>query len=621
MKKIFIICGLLALCTLTFFGCDNDKSENSNTEDSTENISDNSDATTYTEDSTEKNISDNSDVATYTVSWIDEKGSLLYASTVKHGEIPFCSYDVVDTAEWDYTLDGWSTSQGGDTLAAIPAATADTTYYACVSSVKRTYTVSFECNGGSAVSDVAAEYGASVQEPSAPTRDGYRFVGWFTDTALNVSVDWRQAITGNTTYYAAWLPTVDMGQYLSALLNGYKADPYTYIPQSMQRGYAPNAINKGDIITDYSSQTSVSAIPAQGFGEQWNMILENLDQSKIFFNTLSAVEGLSSISVAGFNNYISQNPSNTAEYSFTQGIYSISIKFDGQIMYYTINYTGNIGELGEQTVQIAMSFKVQNGERTVRIQIGDANAVKYTLTENSYEFAIKYMGIRRAYFSIQTKKDGTKEGHIYEFLTVSGKEIKSAADFFITDSYAVAIGNKADSMIVFEGYIVELYNISSGKLICYEVQETLASKTYDTYWFDLCQIEGFEKILCTEKKDNGKGSFRVNGSTDEWKVDRILTSRKFDIEFRTQYFYYYDNKEQKYISVKAELPMLFIQRNNLNTFTADVLSKNGITLSVNVRSDALEALDQYYDTLLPIFKVNKDRMTSDSVVNFIGNKR
>lgn len=608
MRKIFIVFSLLAICTFALWGCESSQSETESTVNITDDIQNKTD-----------NTSNSADVDTvYTISWIDEKGTLLYSSKVNSGNVPSYSYDVMDTAEWDYTFEGWSTSQCGSILEKIPAACADATYYACVSAVKRTYTVSFECNGGSDTAPLNIEYGTTASAPASPIRNGYRFIGWFTDQNLKNSVDWTQTVTENTTYYAAWLPKVDMEQYLTALLNGYKADPYSYIPQSMQKNYATNAISKGDIINDYSSQISVSKIPSRGFGEQWNMILENLEQSKIFFNTLSVVEDLSSISAAAFNNYIAQNPADTAEYSFKSGIYSITVKFDGQTMYYTINYTGNVGELGEQTVQIAMSLNIQSEERTVRIQIGDANAVKYTLTENSYEFAIKYMGVRRAYFSIQRKNDGSTEGHIYEFLTVSEAEIKSAADFFITDSYAVAIGNKADGMIVFDGYIVELYDVSSGKLICYEVQETLATKTYDTYWFDLCQVEGFEKISCTDKKDNGKGSFYVNGSTDEWKVDRNLTSRKFDIEFRTQYFYYYDEEDQKYVTAKSELPMLFIQRDNFDTFTADALKKNGISLSVNVNSADLKVLDQYYDTLLPVFKTSKDNMTSNEL---IGSKR
>jgi uncharacterized repeat protein (TIGR02543 family) len=67
------------------------------------------------------------------------------------------------------------------------------------------WTVSFDSQGGSAVSSQNIEDGGLVTEPSDPTRTGYTFNGWF--TASSGGTEWNFAtgtITSNTTLYAHW---------------------------------------------------------------------------------------------------------------------------------------------------------------------------------------------------------------------------------------------------------------------------------------------------------------------------------------------------------------------------------------------------------------------------------
>lgn len=66
------------------------------------------------------------------------------------------------------------------------------------------YMVSFDSQGGSAVaSQTVAENGKAVK-PAAPTRSGYTFAGWFTDTAYTSEWDFETAVTENLTLYAKW---------------------------------------------------------------------------------------------------------------------------------------------------------------------------------------------------------------------------------------------------------------------------------------------------------------------------------------------------------------------------------------------------------------------------------
>ena len=43
-----------------------------------------------------------------------------------------------------------------------------------------------------------------LTKPSDPTKDGYTFNGWFTDTELTTAWDFATTIDTNTTLYAKW---------------------------------------------------------------------------------------------------------------------------------------------------------------------------------------------------------------------------------------------------------------------------------------------------------------------------------------------------------------------------------------------------------------------------------
>lgn len=556
----------------------------------------------------------------YVITWMDENGNKLTSNEIIDGETPNYNYEKKDTAEWDYTVEGWSNSVGGDVLSSIPSATENATYYAVVTKVKQKYTVTFNSNGGSTVESQTVEYGALATLPEEPTYDGYRFMGWCTDLDGNNSVDFNSAITGSTEYFAIWNAVVDVKALLNALLSGYDLSPYNYIPESMRLDFSANLVKNGDIISDYSNGfTNISDI-TYGFGEQYHMVLDNLEQTKLFYNVLTVVEGLSASSISAFNNYFDKNPADTAHHSFENGIYNITIDFDGKTISYILDYTAELPVLNEQTVQIALTMDIETSERVVRIQLGDANALTYKITENSYEFAIKYLGVRRAMFTIERDDNGNVSGSIYEFLTVSSAEVASCAEFYITEDYVSVIGNKASGMLGFTGYINELYDVNTGALLGYEVQETLSALTYDTLWFNLKDIDGINSIKYQPAEGKEAAKVFINGSSTQWQAKKVLLSRRFDIELRTQFVYSYDATEQKYIEHKIEVPMIFVQEKNYDTFIDDVEATNDVTISVEVSDADLDKILEDYDTLIPIFIENKDKVTVDTIITYIGEK-
>jgi uncharacterized repeat protein (TIGR02543 family) len=68
-----------------------------------------------------------------------------------------------------------------------------------------TYTVTFNSEGGSAVDPQSVAYGGKVTEPTAPTKDGFTFGGWYKEEACTTPWDFaNDTVTMDTTLYAKW---------------------------------------------------------------------------------------------------------------------------------------------------------------------------------------------------------------------------------------------------------------------------------------------------------------------------------------------------------------------------------------------------------------------------------
>ncbi len=84
------------------------------------------------------------------------------------------------------------------------------------------YTVSFDLNYSGSTGAPASQTitsGLNVSTPTAPTRDGYIFNGWFVATTGGDAITTLGPITANTQYYAQWTPVPCTEDYNRVLLN------------------------------------------------------------------------------------------------------------------------------------------------------------------------------------------------------------------------------------------------------------------------------------------------------------------------------------------------------------------------------------------------------------------
>lgn len=85
---------------------------------------------------------------------------------------------------------------------------------------KVTYTVSFETNGGNAITPVTVLNGKSAAKPTTdPVKENFLFVGWYADSALTTPYNFEAPVTANTTVYARWVAATVSGVEYNVILD------------------------------------------------------------------------------------------------------------------------------------------------------------------------------------------------------------------------------------------------------------------------------------------------------------------------------------------------------------------------------------------------------------------
>jgi len=120
------------------------------------------------------------------------------------------------------------------------------------------YTIKFETNGGSAVKAITVNKNAVATEPTAPTKEGFKFDGWYTDKELTTAYDFTAKGTKNFTLYAKWTeiekePVVDETETIT--FSDVKENDWFYenvqyvVENNLMNGVAEDKFAPNDTLT------------------------------------------------------------------------------------------------------------------------------------------------------------------------------------------------------------------------------------------------------------------------------------------------------------------------------------------------------------------------------------
>ena len=208
-----------------------------------------------------------------------------------------------------------------------PSSADDYSPYLSLPTIKRTYTVSYNANGGSgAPSSQTKTYGVNLTLSSTiPTRAGYAFKGWATSSTGAVAYPAGGTYSANSavTLYAVWelLGNVKMGSYSAFRCDssGNADDEGTYGKFTCTYILSGQGVNEGSVTgryraSDVSTWTNITNIiqsdphiKAEGVSSlsvNVSCLISNISQDKSYLIELTVTDSYGNTAIA--SDYISQ---------------------------------------------------------------------------------------------------------------------------------------------------------------------------------------------------------------------------------------------------------------------------------------------------------------------------
>lgn len=133
----------------------------------------------------------------YEVTFNDEDATIFPVNgqdtqRVEHGSGAIAPPDPVKIG---YTFSGWHLP--------FDAITTDMTITA--QWLINSYTISFDTDGGSDISDIGADFATPLTAPADPTKSGYQFAGWYRDPGLTLEYQFPETMPAENLFlYAKW---------------------------------------------------------------------------------------------------------------------------------------------------------------------------------------------------------------------------------------------------------------------------------------------------------------------------------------------------------------------------------------------------------------------------------
>ncbi|MCH5153701.1 MAG: InlB B-repeat-containing protein [Clostridiales bacterium] len=183
-----------------------------------------------------------------------------------------------------YEFGGWFTNAECDGVEYTFAAAAEgmpTEFYA--KWIPNKYTVSFNSNGGSDVAEITdVVYNTTISAPTAPTKAGYRFDGWYKDAALSNVWTFGEngdKVTDDITLYAKWTPnqyTVKFDSMGGSDVNDFTGDYNALVEEPnvpTKDGYTFGGWYKeSSLTTPWDFDTDTMPIDGTTLYAKWNVI-------------------------------------------------------------------------------------------------------------------------------------------------------------------------------------------------------------------------------------------------------------------------------------------------------------------------------------------------------------
>lgn len=169
-------------------------------------ITDNADTITIAQGTTgDKSYQANWSIDTYTITY-DLDGGTNNAYNPSSYQVTDSDITLKSPEKKGHSFEGWKLNGTGELLTTVTISSGSTGNLSYTAIWKKVnYTVTFDSQGGSSVSETGADYQETITKPEDPTKTGYTFDGWFKESACTNVWNFDTDVVEETmTLYAKW---------------------------------------------------------------------------------------------------------------------------------------------------------------------------------------------------------------------------------------------------------------------------------------------------------------------------------------------------------------------------------------------------------------------------------
>ena len=409
---------------------------------------------TYTFAGWNTEISEVTGNATYTATYNSTANSYAVSlnaggGTINSGNVTSYTYGVgaalpTDLTKIGYTFVGWYENEdfSGSAVAVIGAdETGNKTFFAKWNA--NSYTVNFNANGGNVdTTSTTVTYDGTYGSLPTPTRTGYSFTGWFTDSenGNQVEIDTTVHITDTQTLYAHWVKTdynVTVGENANGSVN--------IIPQ----------------VTTMDNTVNVTITPDTGW-EVDTVTADGIEITKINDNQYSFIMPAQDVTV----NVTYKKIVYTISYGHengtaTGGNYSVDVTAANMGDVVTVTVAKNLGYLIESVTVSTGEAVTDNGDGTYSFVMTASNVVVVV----NFDIDVEY--------HLQTLIDSISEA-VLELENAIESDASATVIAEKMEVLRVAISNGRDAIEDYEG--VDTDELESEIIAAQATLQTAADK-------------------------------------------------------------------------------------------------------------------------------------------------
>ena len=198
-------------------------------------------------------------INTYTLLFVDENNFVLQTEQYQYGS-DLSTISIPSPTKEGYTFSGWDQ----EIPLHMPASNVTITAQYKVNQ----YTITFDSQGGTLVNAMIEDFGATIEKPNNPVKEGYTFDGWYSDLEYTSVYQFTSMPSQDITLYAKWrinTYTINFIDYDDSII---KSINYEYnetlnieFPESPQRaGYTFTGWNEIEFTTMPASDLFIEAL-------------------------------------------------------------------------------------------------------------------------------------------------------------------------------------------------------------------------------------------------------------------------------------------------------------------------------------------------------------------------